>query len=164
MGSPLGHSDDIDEVTGNEQRTGQKPAATKVGQVAAFASSRALFTGLLGGAAALVGTAFLEFQKLGWIAMGFVYAAIGVLYLAGHAGWMMRRIGPALGDMGEVRSSIVPDGHPKLPHLWPGQTPPPEQVAGRGEVTRLSRAWQLAPRPLSCASSCLRSAAGSRDA
>ena len=23
----------------------------------------------------------------------------------------------------------IPDGHRKLPHLWPGQTPPPEQVA-----------------------------------
>lgn len=28
-----------------------------------------------------------------------------------------------------------PDGHPKLLHLWPGQTPPSEQAAGRGEVT-----------------------------
>jgi len=25
-----------------------------------------------------------------------------------------------------------PDGHPKLPHLWPGQIPPPGQAAGRG--------------------------------
>ena len=43
---------------------------------------------------------------------------------------------------------LGPDGHLKLPHLWPGQTPAPEQVAGRGEVTRLARAWQLAPRLL----------------
>lgn len=84
-----------------------KPAATKVGQVAAFTLSRALFTGLLGAAAALIGTAFLDFQKLGWIAMGLVYAAIGVLYLIGRAGWMMRRIGPSLQNMGELQSSIA---------------------------------------------------------
>jgi cytochrome c-type biogenesis protein len=84
-----------------------KPAVTKLGQVAAFATSRALFTGLLGGATALVGAALLDFQKVGWVLMGLVYAAIGVLYLAGHAGWMMRRIGPALGDLGEMRSSIA---------------------------------------------------------
>ena len=84
-----------------------KPAATKLGQVTAFAGSRALFTGLLGVTAALVGTAFLDFQRVGWVVMGLVYGAIGILYLAGRAGWMMRRIGPAPGDMSELRSSIA---------------------------------------------------------
>ena len=84
-----------------------KPASTKLGQVAAFTASRAIFTGMLGAAAALAGRAFLDFQKAGWILMGVVYAAIGVLYLAGRAGWMMRRIGPSIEKIGDVRSSAA---------------------------------------------------------
>jgi cytochrome c-type biogenesis protein len=84
-----------------------KPAATKLGQVTAFAGSRAVFTGLLGVIAALVGKAFLDFQKAAWVAIGLIYGAIGVLYLIGHIGWLMRRIGPAIEDMGERRSSIA---------------------------------------------------------
>jgi len=40
-----------------------------------------------------------------------------------------------IGDPGRIAARAIvmqqktPDGHPKLPHLWPGQTPPPEQVA-----------------------------------
>ncbi len=84
-----------------------KPATTRIGQVMAFAASRAIFTGLLGVTAALIGRSFLDFQKTGWIVMGLVYGGIGFLYLTGRAGWLMRRIGPAIGDMGSMRSSIA---------------------------------------------------------
>ena len=84
-----------------------RPAAAKVGQVLSFALARALFTGLLGIGAALVGSAFLGFQKAGWLIMGAVYIAIGLLYLAGRARWLMRTIGPRLGKMGDIERSAA---------------------------------------------------------
>lgn len=84
-----------------------RPAAAKLGQVLSFALARALFTGLLGGGAALVGRAFLDFQKVGWLFMGLVYVAIGVLYLAGRAGWLMRSVGPRLAGLGDIRKSAA---------------------------------------------------------
>ena len=49
-------------------------------------------------------------------------------------------------DRGDRRLWVrAPGGHPKLPHLWPGQTPPPP-VAGRGDSIGLTRASQLARR------------------
>ena len=47
-----------------------KPAVVKVGQVAMFAFTRAIFIGFLGAAAAVVGSAFLGFQKAGWLVLG----------------------------------------------------------------------------------------------
>jgi cytochrome c-type biogenesis protein len=84
-----------------------KPAAVKLLQVTTFALSRAAFVGLLGAAAAVVGRAFLQFQKAGWLALGLLYLAIGVLYLAGRAGWLMRSIGPRLTRFGDLRSSVA---------------------------------------------------------
>ena len=84
-----------------------KAAAVKLGQVATFAASRAIFTGVLGVGAALVGRAFLEFQRMGWLVMGGVYVAIGLLYLTGHIEWLMRQVGPRLTSLGELRSSIA---------------------------------------------------------
>jgi cytochrome c-type biogenesis protein len=84
-----------------------KPAAVKVGQVATFALTRAVFIGLLGAAAALIGAAFLGFQKAGWIVLGLVYLAIGILYLTGHIAWLMRTIGPRLASLGDLRSSAA---------------------------------------------------------
>ena len=48
-----------------------------------------------------------------------------------------------------------PDGHLKLLHLWPGQTPPPRR-RDRVDFSRLTRPWQRGPRPPSGASSCPR--------
>ena len=77
----------------------------------------------------------LAFPAVAAIIIGAGTGALGVAAAGGNAGQILS-------------GAILPDGHLKLPHLWPGQTPAPEQVAGRGEVTRLARAWQLAPRLL----------------
>jgi cytochrome c-type biogenesis protein len=84
-----------------------RPPAVKVAQVATFALTRAVFIGLLGAAAALIGAAFLGFQKAGWLVLGLVYLAIGILYLTGHIAWLMRTIGPRLASLGDLRSSAA---------------------------------------------------------
>ena len=52
-------------------------------------------------------------------------------------------------------NSRLPGGHLKLPHLWPGQTPPPPATR-QSDFIRLSRAWQCARQPPLSASSCPR--------
>jgi len=84
-----------------------KPAGVKVGQVAMFALTRALFIGLLGAAAAVVGAVFLGLQKAGWLVLGLVYLAIGALYLSGHVAWLMRTIGPRLAALNDLRASAA---------------------------------------------------------
>jgi cytochrome c-type biogenesis protein len=84
-----------------------RPPAVEVAQVATFALTRAVFIGLLGAAAALIGAAFLGFQKAGWLVLGLVYLAIGILYLTGHIAWLMRTIGPRLASLGDLRSSAA---------------------------------------------------------
>jgi len=84
-----------------------KRSLVKVGQVATFALTRAIFIGLLGAAAAVIGSAFLRFQKAGWLMLGLVYVAIGILYLTGHIAWLMRSIGPRLAGLGDLRSSAA---------------------------------------------------------
>lgn len=83
------------------------PAATKVAQVLAFTISRAVFTGLLGVLAVLIGTLFLGLQKAIWVVVGLLYAAIGVLYLSGRIGVMMRTLGPRLATLSSPRGSIA---------------------------------------------------------
>lgn len=83
------------------------PAATKLGQVLGFTLSRAVFTGLLGALAALIGTLFLGLQKAVWVALGGLYAAIGVLYLTGRVGTLMQAVGPRLAMLSSPRGSIA---------------------------------------------------------
>lgn len=85
---------------------GQAPAV-KTGQVFAFALSRALFIGLLGALAAFIGSMLLGAQKVVWLLMGGMYAAIGVLYLSGRIGSLMLSIGPRLASLSSPRGSIV---------------------------------------------------------
>lgn len=68
----------------------------KLVQVCVFALTRALFIGLLGLSAVLLGTAFLGLQKTIWTALGIVYMIVGAAYLLGKAGFLMRAIGPGL--------------------------------------------------------------------
>ena len=82
-------------------------AATKVGQVLAFTLSRAVFTGLLGALAALIGSLFLGLQKAVWVMLGVMYAAIGILYLTGRIGPLMRSFGPRLAALSSPRGSIA---------------------------------------------------------
>jgi cytochrome c-type biogenesis protein len=83
-----------------------KDGARKFAETILFAATRALFIGGLGVLAILLGSAFLNFQRGAWIALGAVYAAIGLLYLAGRAGFLMCTIGPKLSAVGGTRGSI----------------------------------------------------------
>lgn len=84
-----------------------KPGAVKIAQAGSFALSRALFIGFLGAAAAVFGSAFLAWQKGGWLALGLLYVGIGVLYFTGHVAWLMRSIGPRLSALGELHASAA---------------------------------------------------------
>lgn len=79
----------------------------KTGQVLIFTLSRAIFTGLLGVAAAFVGSLFLGAQKLVWIAVGLVYVVIGILYLTGKIAPLMVSFGPRLAWLARPRGSLV---------------------------------------------------------
>jgi cytochrome c-type biogenesis protein len=84
-----------------------KSAAVKVGQVTAFALTRAGFIGLLGAAAALIGGAFLGFQRGGWLVLGLLYLAIGLLYVTGRIGALLGTVGPRLAALGDLRASAA---------------------------------------------------------
>lgn len=84
-----------------------KPRAAKLVQVAIFTVSRALFMGALGVLAAVVGSAFLGFQKAAWVALGVLYAALGLLYISGNIGWLMRSFGPGLARLSSSPGSVL---------------------------------------------------------
>lgn len=83
-----------------------KPGARKLSETVLFALTRALFIGGLGAAAVVVGAGFTGFQRGAWVVLGAVYAAIGVLYLFGRAGFLMRSIGPRLAGLNGARGSV----------------------------------------------------------
>lgn len=83
------------------------PPAVKMAQAAVFTFTRALFIGALGAGAALIGTAFLQFQRAGYIMLGVLYVALGVVYLIGYANKLMASIGPSLSRLSSVRGSAV---------------------------------------------------------
>jgi cytochrome c-type biogenesis protein len=76
-------------------------------QVGAFTASRMLLIGALGATAALIGTAFIGFQKAMWIVLGTVYALIGLLYLLGKAVFLMRTLGPGFARLGDARGALA---------------------------------------------------------
>ena len=84
-----------------------QPVRARIVQTAMFAATRAVFIGLLGMLAAVLGTAFLGLQKAAWLILGVVYIALGVLYLAGKAGALMRSFGPSLARLRMVRGSVA---------------------------------------------------------
>jgi cytochrome c-type biogenesis protein len=73
-------------------------------QTALFVATRALVIGLLGAAAALVGAAFAGFQRLAWLVLGTLLAALGLAFLTGRAGVLMVRLGPGLERFGDWRA------------------------------------------------------------
>ena len=83
------------------------PAPTKVAQVLAFTMSRAVFTGLLGAIAVVIGSLFLGLQEAVWLAVGLLYSGIGMLYLSGRIAPLMRAIGPRLAALSSPRGSIA---------------------------------------------------------
>ena len=84
-----------------------RPVATKIMQAVVFTLTRAVFIGLLGVAAALVGTAFIGFQRAGWVILGALYVALGLAYLTGNAGRLMRALGPGLGRLSAVQGAAA---------------------------------------------------------
>jgi len=84
-----------------------QPAGTKMAQVVAFTVSRAVFTGLLGALAVLIGALFLGLQKAVWLLVGLLYAGIGVLYLTGRRAALMRTLGPRLAGLSGARGSAA---------------------------------------------------------
>ncbi len=81
-------------------------AAARITQVIVFALTRALFIGVLGALAALIGTMFLSLQKGGWLLLGLLYISIGAFYAFGKADFLMRSFGPSLSRLVGLRGSI----------------------------------------------------------
>jgi cytochrome c-type biogenesis protein len=84
-----------------------KSDAAKVSQMAIFAATRAIFIGGLGILAAVLGAAFLNLQRGGWIVLGSIYAAIGVLYVTGRIRILMFSLGPSLMRLSGVQGSAT---------------------------------------------------------
>jgi cytochrome c-type biogenesis protein len=84
-----------------------KSAAEKLAQITVFAGTRAIFIGLLGALAVLLGTAFLGFQRAAWFTLGLLYAALGILYLADRIGPLMVSLGPSLTRLANIRGSAA---------------------------------------------------------
>ena len=57
--------------------------------------------------AVVVGSAFISFQKAMWTGLGALYVALGLLFVAGRAGYLMTTLGPSLARIGEVRGSAA---------------------------------------------------------
>jgi cytochrome c-type biogenesis protein len=84
-----------------------KNRAAKVLETVVFAATRALFIGALGAAAGLLGALFLDLQRGFWILLGALYAAIGLVYLAGGQGRLMVVLGPGLDRAREARGAAT---------------------------------------------------------
>ena len=84
-----------------------KSAAHKLAQVGTFAGTRAVFIGLLGILAAVLGAAFLGLQRGAWIALGAVYVLLGLLYLVGKARVLMVSLGPSVARLSTMRGSAT---------------------------------------------------------
>ena len=82
-------------------------ARRKLAQVGVFMTIRALLMGALGFVAVVLGTAFLGFQKAAWIIFGVVYALIGILYVAGKSGVIVRSLGSSLSRLSSVNGSAA---------------------------------------------------------
>jgi|SRR5215207_2168312 len=85
---------------------GNSPSV-KIAQAGVFTLTRALFIGALGAMAALIGTAFLQFQRGGYVMLGLLYVALGIVYLTRHASKLMASIGPSLSRLSTVRGSAA---------------------------------------------------------
>ncbi|WPZ37163.1 hypothetical protein T8K17_25905 (plasmid) [Thalassobaculum sp. OXR-137] len=73
-----------------------KSAAAKLAETALFAFARAIFIGVLGVLAAVIGSMFLDLQKSGWLMLGALYVALGLLLATGRARALMVSLGPSL--------------------------------------------------------------------
>jgi cytochrome c-type biogenesis protein len=84
-----------------------KGRVVKLQQVAIFATTRALFIGGLGTLAALLGQRFFTFQRGGWLLLGVLYTALGVIYLSGKTSRLLGHLGPSAARLSHTRSSAA---------------------------------------------------------
>ena len=84
-----------------------KDPATKFTQAVLFTLTRAVFIGVFGIVAVLVGAAFIAFQKAGWLLLGVLYVVLGAMYLTGRSELLMRTLGPSLGRLSGVRGTVA---------------------------------------------------------
>ena len=84
-----------------------KNASRQLTQVGVFMSTRALAMGALGLSAVAAGTAFFGLQKAAWIVFGAAYTLIGLLYLTGKIGFMLRSLGPGLSRLASVKGAAA---------------------------------------------------------
>jgi cytochrome c-type biogenesis protein len=84
-----------------------RDATSKLAQVGAFAGTRAVFIGLLGMLAVVLGTAFLGFQRSAWFVLGTVYVLLGALYVVGRIGALTVSLGPSLARLSGLRGSAA---------------------------------------------------------
>ncbi|MEK7435829.1 MAG: hypothetical protein AAB150_02970 [Pseudomonadota bacterium] len=84
-----------------------RSASSKLTQVGVFMTVRALAMGALGLLAVAAGTAFLGFQKAAWMIFGAAYALIGILYLTGKSGFLLRSLGPGLSRLASVNGAAA---------------------------------------------------------
>lgn len=85
----------------------RRPQRDRLVQMLVFAATRALFMGLLGVAAALIGARFFGLQRVLWVGLGALYLGFGLLYLAGRQGLLMVRLGPLLSRASGARGSAA---------------------------------------------------------
>ena len=84
-----------------------RSASSKLAQVGVFMTVRALAMGALGLLAVAAGTAFFGLQKAAWIVFGAAYTLIGILYLTGKFGFMLRSLGPGLSRLASVNGAAA---------------------------------------------------------
>jgi cytochrome c-type biogenesis protein len=80
-------------------------AGKKLAQLIVFAATRAIFIGLLGMLAVVIGAAFLTLQKSAWIILGAIYVLLGSLYLTNSSAPLMRSVGPSLARLSGLQGS-----------------------------------------------------------
>ncbi|MFV2092040.1 MAG: cytochrome c biogenesis protein CcdA [Hyphomicrobiales bacterium] len=83
-----------------------RPRATRLSSVILFVVIRAVTIGFIGILAALAGQAFTGAQKGLWLVFGTVYLLIGILYVTGRSGLIMKSLGPSLARLSDTRGSV----------------------------------------------------------
>lgn len=83
-----------------------KDGAAKLTETVLFTLTRALVIGGLGAMAVVVGTVFADLQRGAWIALGGLYAGIGLLLATGRASPLMATLGPSLKRFAGARGSL----------------------------------------------------------
>ncbi|ANK81419.1 MAG: hypothetical protein TEF_11880 [Rhizobiales bacterium NRL2] len=83
---------------------GKGPLA-KLAETSLFALTRAVFIGLLGVLAAVIGSLFLDLQRGAWLLLGVAYVGLGLLLATGRARALMVSLGPGLKRLSGRRGS-----------------------------------------------------------